>query len=76
MLKLTFEFETPQEAVVVLKAQEMASALYDFDTYLRNMLKYHLDEASPEIVAKVEEIRKELAELMNDAGIIEVVFNT
>lgn len=84
MAKVILEFEldegseeSPNQdqlaAIAAIKAPQLVKVIYDLDTFIRNMLKYQT--LSDETVEKVESIRKELHELVDFTGVIEVVFS-
>ncbi len=56
----------PKEIKQAVKAQDMLSLLFDFDNYLRGLVKYNED---PNLSDAADKIRGELARLMEENGI-------
>ena len=67
-MRSTLTFKIPEEHALALNGHKYACVLSEFDTYLKNLLKYK-DDLSDDQRAAYQDARTELHNLASDFGL-------
>lgn len=68
-MKAILEFNLPEDKLefdVVVSASDMATGIWDFKQYLRNILKYQTDKYSEDYLKAVEDIQERFFEELGE----------